>query len=111
MESKTRKRARRLSDIDQAVVNKRVKTQENNEIRILSKQDHYNEEQSFPLNKEGETLFMNIKPGDVANRILSVGDTGRALKISKYFDKPEFTMVVRNLAHLNYLECFSLKVF
>ena len=64
---------------------------------MFSKQDHFNEEQAFPLNKEGETLFMNLKPGDVANRILSVGDTGRALKISKFFDKPEYNILVRFL--------------
>ena len=32
---------------------------------------------------------MNIKRGEVANRIFTVGDTYRAWKLSRFFDKPE----------------------
>lgn len=43
----------------------------------------------FPLLPDGTTLHLNIKRGDVANRIFTVGDLHRAWKLSRFFDKPE----------------------
>jgi uridine phosphorylase len=43
----------------------------------------------FPLTPEGQTLHLNIKRGDVSNRIFTVGDLHRAWKLSRFFDKPE----------------------
>lgn len=36
----------------------------------------------FPLTSDGTTLHLNIKRGDVANRIFTVGDLHRAWKLS-----------------------------
>ena len=39
------------------------------------------------LNKEGKVYHLNLKPGDVADTIILVGDPGRAGVISTYFDE------------------------
>ena len=48
----------------------------------------------FPLKSDGSTLHLNLKHGDISNRIISVGDTKRAMKISKLFDKPDMCLKV-----------------
>ena len=40
----------------------------------------------FPLTQEGRTMHLNIGPGDVANRILSVGDLRRAELLKSLLD-------------------------
>ena len=42
------------------------------------------------LNTEGRIYHLNLKPGDVAETILLVGDPGRAITISNYFDKIDY---------------------
>ncbi|MEE4260781.1 MAG: nucleoside phosphorylase [Bacteroidales bacterium] len=42
------------------------------------------------LNKEGKVYHLNLKPGDVADTIILVGDPGRAGVIATYFDKIRF---------------------
>jgi len=41
----------------------------------------------FPKDSEGRTYHVNTKKGEVANRIICVGDLGRAEKYSKYLDE------------------------
>lgn len=48
----------------------------------------------FPLKEDGRTIQTNLQAGLIANRILLVGDTARATKISKLFDDPENIIVV-----------------
>lgn len=42
------------------------------------------------LNKEGKLYHLNLKPGDVAETMILVGDPGRAKLISTYFDEIRF---------------------
>jgi uridine phosphorylase len=42
------------------------------------------------LNKEGNIYHLNLKPGDVAETIILVGDPGRASVIATYFDEVRF---------------------
>lgn len=99
MEKKSRKRSRKLSDLDSHKITKRVKQSEASEAAKLIDLDLKQRIKNackvkFPLRDDGTTLHLNVKTGDVANRILSVGDTARAIKISKFFDKPEHTVKV-----------------
>jgi uridine phosphorylase len=41
---------------------------------------------NFPRDAEGRTLHVGTKPGEVANRIIIVGDYTRAHRIAKCFD-------------------------
>eukprot|EP00359_Climacostomum_virens_P006101 CAMPEP_0204911776 /NCGR_PEP_ID=MMETSP1397-20131031/10046_1 /ASSEMBLY_ACC=CAM_ASM_000891 /TAXON_ID=49980 /ORGANISM="Climacostomum Climacostomum virens, Strain Stock W-24" /LENGTH=299 /DNA_ID=CAMNT_0052082449 /DNA_START=41 /DNA_END=940 /DNA_ORIENTATION=+ len=40
----------------------------------------------FPVLEDGSTMHLQVKPGDVANLVLSVGDEGRAIRISTLLD-------------------------
>ncbi len=42
------------------------------------------------LNKEGKVYHLNLKPGDVTDTIILVGDPGRAGLIASYFDEVRF---------------------
>lgn len=42
------------------------------------------------LNKEGKVYHLNLKPGDVSETIILVGDPGRAGVIATYFDEIRF---------------------
>ncbi|PKQ69847.1 nucleoside phosphorylase [Raineya orbicola] len=44
------------------------------------------------INKDGSIYHLNLKPENIAEIILVVGDPNRVHKISKYFDKVEFEM-------------------
>lgn len=39
------------------------------------------------LNEDGSIYHLNLKPGEVADTIILVGDPGRVEKVSKFFDK------------------------
>ena len=39
------------------------------------------------LNKDGSVYHLNLKPGNVSENIIVVGDPGRVYRISKHFDK------------------------
>lgn len=41
---------------------------------------------NFPRDAEGHTYHVNTKPGEVANRIIVVGDFVRARRIAAHFD-------------------------
>jgi len=43
---------------------------------------------NFPMDAEGRTYHLGFKRGEVANRILSVGDLGRASKLMALLDEP-----------------------
>ena len=44
------------------------------------------------LNKDGSVYHLNLKPENVADNIIVVGDPGRVYRISKHFDDIEFEM-------------------
>lgn len=44
------------------------------------------------LNKDGSLYHLNLKPGDIAPIILTVGDPGRVHRISRHFDTVDFEM-------------------
>lgn len=46
----------------------------------------YNPTTDFPILEDGSTMHLQVKPGDVANLILSVGDEGRATRIAQLLD-------------------------
>jgi len=50
---------------------------------------------NFPLEEDGRTYHVSTKPGEVANRVVTVGDHYRAFQIAEYFDgvKPDDLMV------------------
>jgi len=41
---------------------------------------------NFPLEDDGRTYHVSTKPGEVANRVVTVGDHYRAFQIAAYFD-------------------------
>ncbi|CAO3672115.1 unnamed protein product [Rhizopus stolonifer] len=44
---------------------------------------------NFPRDAEGKVYHMDVKQGEIANRILTVGDHVRARRIAKYLDSEE----------------------
>jgi uridine phosphorylase len=46
---------------------------------------------NFPRDEEGRVYHIGVKLGDIANRILTVGDHVRARKIAAYLDTEEET--------------------
>jgi len=42
---------------------------------------------NFPVEADGRTYHVSTKPGEVANRVVTVGDHYRAFQIAEYFDK------------------------
>ncbi|MFY9244068.1 MAG: nucleoside phosphorylase [Polaribacter sp.] len=48
-------------------------------------------ESELILNKDGSVYHLNLRPENIANNIIFVGDQDRVDKISKYFDLIEFT--------------------
>jgi uridine phosphorylase len=47
------------------------------------------------LNPDGSVYHLNLKPGQIANDIIFVGDQDRVERITKLFDKIEFTIQKR----------------
>lgn len=47
------------------------------------------------LNKDGSVYHLNLKPENVAENIIVVGDPGRVHRVSKHFEKIEFEMTKR----------------
>ena len=43
------------------------------------------------LNPDGSVYHINLKPGQIANDIIFVGDQNRVEKITRHFDSIEFT--------------------
>lgn len=47
-------------------------------------------ESELILNPDGSVYHLHLKPGDLANDVIVVGDPGRVKEISKHFDRIEF---------------------
>lgn len=47
------------------------------------------------LNNDGSVYHLSLKPGDVANTIITVGDPDRVAKVSQHFDSVDFKMQKR----------------
>lgn len=101
MATRGKKRVRSHSETDKEHVPfaKRMKIdEEENKYSSYQRIEHDSqsddEHDHFPVRKNGRTLHLNVLRGDVANRILSVGDSSRAMKISKFFDDPDKVRVV-----------------
>ena len=92
-----RKRARKLSNLVVSTNPKRQRLDEDNgsdsDSSLVATGDVHT---PFPMNDKGRTLHLNVKRGDVANRILTVGDTQRAIKLSKFFDNPDHIMITHS---------------
>ncbi|MDQ3395054.1 MAG: hypothetical protein M3512_13200, partial [Bacteroidota bacterium] len=52
-------------------------------------------ESELVLNKDGSVYHLNLKPENIAETIITVGDPGRVYKISQHFDDMEFEMNFR----------------
>lgn len=48
-------------------------------------------ESDFILNADGSVYHLGLRPGEVSNLILTVGDPERVAKVSRYFDEVELT--------------------
>lgn len=44
------------------------------------------------LNDDGSVYHLNLKPKNISDKIIAVGDPNRVYSVSKYFDKIEFEM-------------------
>ncbi len=61
-------------------------------------------ESELIINPEGSIYHLNLKPEEVAENIILVGDPGRVEKISRYFDNVEHKSRNREMvAHVGYL--------
>src|SRR5438270_842270 len=49
-------------------------------------------ESEMILNDRGAIYHLNVRPEEIANIIITVGDPGRVKEVSKYFDKIEFRL-------------------
>lgn len=49
-------------------------------------------ESELILNKDGSVYHLNLKPGDISDSIITVGDPGRVYRVSKFFDTLDFEM-------------------
>ena len=49
-------------------------------------------ESELIINKDGSIYHLNLKPGDVSDTIIAVGDPGRVYMVSQYFDSITFEM-------------------
>ena len=68
-------------------------------------------ESELIINPDGTIYHLNIRPGDIAENIILVGDPGRVPKISKYFDKVEHKSQNREIvAHTGQLNGKRLTV-
>lgn len=68
-------------------------------------------ESDFILNSDGSTYHLNLKPGQVAETVIAVGDPDRVQKISKYFDKVELRVRKREfLTHTGWYKGKRLSV-
>ena len=62
------------------------------------------EESELIINKRGAIYHIDLRPEEMANTIITVGDPGRVKEISKYFDKVEVKQEHREfVAHTGYV--------
>lgn len=68
-------------------------------------------ESDLILNPDGSLYHINLRPEEVANTILAVGDPDRVSKVSQYFDSVEVKKAKREIvAHTGYLGSKRLTV-
>jgi uridine phosphorylase len=48
----------------------------------------------FPVDSEGRVHHVGVKAGDVANRVITVGDPARAYKLAQYLDEPKEKLLI-----------------
>ena len=65
---------------------------------------HKIEESELIINKRGAIYHIDLRPEELANTIITVGDPGRVKEISKYFDKIEVQQEHREfVSHTGYI--------
>ena len=65
---------------------------------------HRIEESELIINKRGAIYHVDLRPEEMANTIITVGDPGRVKEISKYFDKIEVQQEHREfVSHTGYI--------
>jgi len=65
---------------------------------------HKIEESELIINKRGAIYHVDLRPEELANTIITVGDPGRVKEISKYFDKIEVQQEHREfVSHTGYI--------
>ena len=47
-------------------------------------------ESELIITKQGAIYHLDLKPSELANTVITVGDPGRVSKVSKYFDEIEY---------------------
>jgi uridine phosphorylase len=68
-------------------------------------------ESELIINDRGAIYHLNVKPEEIANSVITVGDPARVKEVSKYFDKIEFEMQHREfITHTGYIEKKRLSV-
>lgn len=68
-------------------------------------------ESELILNKEGRIYHLNLKPDELADTVITVGDPARVAEVSRYFDEIEFTTEHREfIFHTGYLNKRRLTV-
>jgi uridine phosphorylase len=61
-------------------------------------------ESELILNPDGSVYHLNLRPENIADTIIAVGDPGRVHQVSQYFDSIEFEMNKREfITHTGYL--------
>lgn len=61
-------------------------------------------ESEFILNSRGAVYHLNVRPEELANTIITVGDPDRVKEVSKHFDKVEHTLQHREfITHTGYI--------
>ena len=64
----------------------------------------YLPESELILNKDGSVYHLHLRPENVANTIITVGDPDRVTAVSKYFDRIEFKTQKREfVTHTGYI--------
>ena len=56
-------------------------------------------ESELILNPDGSVYHLNLKPEDISDTVLFVGDQDRVEKITKHFDTIEFSTQKREFKH------------
>ena len=61
-------------------------------------------ESELILNDDGSVYHLQLKPGDIADTIITVGDPGRVSEVSKHFDNIQHKSQHREfITHTGYL--------
>lgn len=73
---------------------------------MAQKLDHM-QNANFPRDPEGRVYHLGVKHGEVANRILSVGDSARAKMLSQMLDNPNNLLIISNRGFTVYTGTFQ----